>query len=114
MDRGGKYWVGWLGGFSDAEAYVDTGVREIVISNTDKSLLEYYLIGLDELGIHGKIYGGYKHTKIQNAKLMYRLRVQRQLDIRLWAKYIGFISQAKQSRLNNILSIPPKSTIKIY
>jgi len=99
-----SYWLGYIRGFADAEGSVGLTVKEIIISNTVKELLEYCQEGLNELGIYCRLLGPYKHTSIKNAKPIYRLRIQRRTDIRKWAAIIGFKDPLKAAELAELIA----------
>ena len=97
-----EYWQGWLGGLADGAAHV--GKKEIVLSSTHEKLLSIYQNVLADLGIYSSFLGPYKHTKMPHAKPMYRLRIQRREDLRLFNELVGFKDTSKQTKLDAILT----------
>lgn len=97
-----SYRIGWLRGFVDGEGYFSVPRREIVISNTNILLLKRCKIILDDIGIYGTISKPYRQS-MPNSKLIYRLRIQRQLDVAKYIKMVGFTDMAKQEKAKRAL-----------
>ena len=102
MEYTKDYWVGWLGGFADGEGCVSYNPKGIIITNTVLGLLLHYQTGLNVLGVYSRLRGPYQSRNPKH-KPVYRLAIQRQKDIVLWAELVGFQDLTKQANIQRLV-----------
>lgn len=100
MDEERIFAIGWLRGFFDGEGSVNLSQKNLVMSNTEESLIEHAVTRLELLGIGFRLH----HQHRPPRQRITRIIVSRRSDVLRFIETVGSSSTAKRERMDTLNS----------